>query len=98
MTDRSQTTCDQCGKTDDHPKWNNMFLGPRGVETVSKHHDCLSVAEKRLLTESGQEKGSPKASAIIEACESGVKGDDLYKLIQSGDLPKATGKGGRNDV
>jgi hypothetical protein len=87
MTDRALTACEFCGQTDDHPK---VHIG-----TVTKHHDCLSYAEKQALTESGQEKGTPKASAIIEAAESGTRGDALLDLILSGDLPKATGKGGR---
>lgn len=90
MTGRAQTTCDFCGATDDHPK---VHLG-----AVTKHHDCLSYTEEQVLIESGQEKGAPKASAIIEAAKSGTRGAKLLELIQSGDLPKATGKAGRNDA
>jgi hypothetical protein len=89
MSDRVATLCDQCGQTDTHPKAH--------VGLTTKHHDCLSHSEEQQLVQSGQEKGQPKASAVIEACKGGTKGDDLLALIQSGDLPKATGKGGRNN-
>lgn len=81
---RAQTTCDHCGQTDDHPKAH--------IGLVTKHHDCLSADEKRTLVESTQTKGAPKASAVIEACEGGARGDKLLDKILSGNLPKATGK------
>ena len=85
---RAQTTCEQCGQTDDHPK---AHIGP-----VTKHHDCLSHSEKQMLVDSTQEKGAPKASAVIDACVGGLRGDALLKKILSGDLPKATGKAPSN--
>lgn len=95
MSDRTPTQCAQCGQIDDHPK---VHIGSLGTgEVLTKHHDCLSVAEERAVTGSGQEKGAPKASAIIEAAKNGTHGDKLLALIESGDLAKATGKGGRND-
>lgn len=87
MAERVPTLCDFCGATDTDPK---VHLG-----TVTKHHDCLSHVEEQVLVESGQEKGAPKASAIIEAAKGGTRGPALLDLILSGDLPKATGKGGR---
>lgn len=82
---RAQTTCEQCGGTDDHPK---VHIG-----AVTKHHDCLSVSEKAALTDSAQAKGSgPKASAVIEACEKGARGDKLLALITNPKaLPQAEG-------
>jgi len=84
VTERVSTTCDFCGGHDDHPK---AHLG-----AVTKHHDCLSAAEDRQLRDSAQEEGSgPKASAVIDACKDGTRGDKLLKLILSGDLPQAEG-------
>ena len=67
-TARAQTTCDHCGQTDDHPKAN--ILGPEEANTF--HHDCLSKRTRDLVVES-----SPVAAAIVEACEGGLRGDDL---------------------
>lgn len=85
MSDRIPTKCDHCGQTDDHPKAH--------IGLVSKHHDCLSAAEKDALIDSAQAKGSgPKASAVIAACEGGTKGDDLLALIlDPKTLPQAEG-------
>lgn len=85
MSDRVPTTCEHCGQTDDHPK---VHLGQ-----VTKHHDCLSVAEEQALCDSGQAEGSgPKASAIIKACKEGARGDKLLTLIQDPEaLPQAEG-------
>jgi hypothetical protein len=58
----------------------------------SKHHDCLSASEERLLRDSAQEKDSgPKASAIIDAAKKGARGAKLVELIESGKLPQAEG-------
>jgi hypothetical protein len=67
---RAVTQCEQCGQTDDHPK---VHIG-----AVTKHHDCLSVAEKSMVTES-----SPVAAQIVEACEDGKRGPDLLAHIES---------------
>jgi hypothetical protein len=67
---RKATTCDQCGQTDDHPK---VHIG-----VVTKHHDCLSVAERQLVSDT-----SPVAEKIIEAAESGTHGDDLVSFIET---------------
>lgn len=82
---RAVTACDQCGQADDHPK---VHLGP-----VTKHHDCLSVAEEQMLCDSGQTEGAgPKASAIIKACKEGARGDKLLALIRDPKaLPQAEG-------
>lgn len=61
--------CDQCGQTDDHPKVHSFGGG-------THHHDCLSADQKAELAGS-----SDKAAAIIEAAESGVRGDDLRAHI-----------------
>lgn len=61
--------CDQCGQTDDHPKVHYLDGG-------THHHDCLSFDQKAELAAS-----SDKAAAIIEAAESGVRGDDLRAHI-----------------
>lgn len=90
---RDESRCDHCGQTDDHPK---AMIGDLATGTVSsKHFDCLSFDDKALHIGAGQEKGSPKNSAVIEACEGGKRGADLLALIESGDLAKSTGNGGR---
>lgn len=61
--------CDQCGQTDDHPKVHSFGGG-------THHHDCLSADAKAELIAS-----APHAQAIIEAAESGVRGDDLRTHI-----------------
>jgi hypothetical protein len=62
------------------------------MRATSKHHDCLSHSEEQLLRNSAQTKGAgPKASAIIDACKGGVRGDKLLALIQSGKLPVSEG-------
>lgn len=77
MATRAQTQCEQCGQVDDHPK---VHIGE-----VTKHHDCLSVAEKEMVTTS-----SPVAAKIVEACEKGARGDTLLAQIN-----KLSEKGGR---
>lgn len=67
---RTPTLCDQCGQLDDHPK---VHLG-----AVTKHHDCLSFAEKQQVVDS-----SPVAAQIITAAESGTHGDELLTHIES---------------
>lgn len=61
--------CDFCGQTDDHPKVH-------GFSGSTHHHDCLSADQKAELVAS-----SDKAAAIIEAAESGIRGDDLRAHI-----------------
>lgn len=70
MTDRVPTQCDQCGQTDTDPKAH--------VGTVTKHHDCLSFAEKQQVVES-----SPVAAKIIEAAAGGKRGPKLLAHIES---------------
>lgn len=70
MSERVATRCDQCGQSDDHPK---IHIGP-----VTKHHDCLSFAEKEMVVAS-----SDKVAQIIEACEGGKRGADLLAHIQT---------------
>jgi hypothetical protein len=111
MAERAQTTCDQCGQTDDHPKVHGtagvpqfnadgspvMVVNAFGntvqlVIPTSKHHDCLSHSEEAFVRGSAQEKDSgPKASAIIDACKDGARGDELLALIEGGELPQAEG-------
>jgi hypothetical protein len=84
MAERALSTCEQCGQEDDHPK---VHIG-----AITKHHDCLSAAEERALRDSAQEKDSgPKASAIIDACKKGTRGEKLVALIEGGKLPQAEG-------
>ena len=61
--------CDFCGQSDDHPKVHSFGGG-------THHHDCLSVDQKAELAAS-----SSQAAGIIEAAESGVRGDDLRAHI-----------------
>jgi hypothetical protein len=88
MAQRALTQCDQCGQIDDHPKAHIAKVG----EVLTLHHDCLSHSDEELLRESAQARGAgPKASAIIDACKSGVRGPKLLALIESGKLPMAEG-------
>ena len=88
MTQRAQTQCDQCGQIDDHPKAHIAKVG----EVLSVHHDCLSAADEKMLRDSAQAEGAgPKASAVIDSCKGGVRGDKLVALIESGKLPQAEG-------
>lgn len=66
---RALTQCAQCGQTDDHPK---IHLGE-----VTRHHDCLPFADRQIVADS-----SPVALTIIEACEGGLRGDDLLAMIR----------------
>lgn len=66
----NQSTCDQCGLTDDHPKVHSFGGG-------THHHDCLPAAQKAEMIAS-----SPKVAEIINTCESGVKGSDLRAFIE----------------
>ena len=70
MAPRAETTCQQCGQTDDHPKVH--------IREITKHNDCLSAAERRVVISS-----SPVAAAIVEACEGGLRGPDLLAHIES---------------
>lgn len=67
---RAVTQCAQCGQSDDHPKVHSGEF--------TKHHDCLSVAEREMVADS-----SPVAAGIIEACEGGLRGPELLAHIQS---------------
>lgn len=71
MSERVVSACDFCGQQDDHPKVH-LADGP------TKHHDCLSAAEKAMISES-----SPVAARIIDACVRGKRGADLLAHIQS---------------
>lgn len=64
---RELTRCDQCGKTDTAPLAH--FGAGRSV-----HHDCMSIAERELAFASG-------VGPVVEACESGIKNDDLVDWI-----------------
>jgi hypothetical protein len=68
MADRPIRQCVQCGQTDDHPK----NLGSQGP----KHHDCLSFQEKADI-----EATNPDVFAVIQACEGGLRGNDLLDHI-----------------
>lgn len=70
MAQRVPTQCDQCGKLDTAPKVH--------VGDVTKHHDCLSVSEKDMVVGS-----SDVAAEIIEACEGGLRDDELLAHIES---------------
>ena len=70
MAARAKSECDHCGGYDDHPK---VHIG-----SVTKHHDCLSVAEKAQVTEQ-----APAAAEIIQACEDGKRGADLLDFIKT---------------
>lgn len=70
MAARAKSECEQCGGYDDHPK---VHIG-----TVTKHHDCLSVSEKAMVTEP-----SPLAADIVAACEGGKRGPELLTYIES---------------
>lgn len=70
MAERVPTACEQCGQTDTDPK---VHLGE-----VTKHHDCLSYAEKTQVVES-----SDVAAKIVEACEGGKRGEKLLAHIES---------------
>lgn len=67
---RAATTCDGCGQTDDHPKLHTW--------TATKHHDCLTVAEREAVTAS-----SLAVADIIDACERGLRGPELLAYIES---------------
>lgn len=68
--ERFQTQCDQCGQSDDHPKWSDG--------TVQKHHDCMSISERNFVSST-----SPRAAEIIAACIDGLRGDELRAFIQA---------------
>lgn len=77
-----QDRCEQCGQIDDHPK---VHISEGGV-IRTRHHDCLSVDDEQMVRDSAQARGSgPKASAVIDACKNGAKGDELRALIQDPD-------------
>jgi hypothetical protein len=88
----AEDRCEQCGQVDDHPKVHILDPDAATGPVRTRHHDCLSADDEQMLRDSGQTKGSgPKASAIIDACKDGTKGDDLRELIVSGELPQAEG-------
>jgi hypothetical protein len=66
----NETTCEQCGKSDDHPKVVTSDAG-------NFHHDCLPFRLKEKLVE------NPLVAKIIEAAEGGKRGQDLRDHIAS---------------
>lgn len=90
--------CEQCGQTDDHPKVHIGDLDSGKIRTT--HHDCLSADHEQMLRDSAQARDSgPKASAVIDACKGGAKGDELRKLIADPDaLPQAEGLAERRQL
>jgi hypothetical protein len=74
------STCHQCGKTDDHPKFHVGHFDDARLDW-SGHHDCLPHARK-LETFAGSHSQHPLIIAkIIDACEKGTKGEELRALI-----------------
>lgn len=71
MSDRAAVQCDQCGQTDDHPK-----VHVDNGQTY--HHDCLPFRLRQVVIET-----SEHGKDIIEAAESGIRGDQLVSHIQS---------------
>jgi hypothetical protein len=70
---RVQSTCEQCGKTDDHPK---VHIGTTATEPdVVYHHDCLPARLRAQVV------ADPKAADIVAACEGGKRGQDLLDHI-----------------
>jgi hypothetical protein len=65
VAEHVDTQCDHCGKVDNHPKshWNSG-------ETF--HFDCLPHGKKSEFIES-----HPLAKALVDAAESGRRGEDL---------------------
>lgn len=76
MAGRIATQCEQCGQVDDHPKVN---MADTNGNTKTVHHDCLSVREREALVGSA---GGDRAAEIVEACEGGLRGDELLAFIQ----------------
>jgi hypothetical protein len=90
---RAVDECAQCGQSDDHPKVHLLgvtdFVDGQPVPgVISKHHDCLSANEERVLTDSPQQPGAVKVSAIIREAKGGRRGGELLEFI-TGDHKKA---------
>jgi hypothetical protein len=68
---RDEDVCLTCGQCDDHPKLHYA------EETY--HHDCLPP-RVRLDVSSGS--SGAEVLNIVEACEGGLKGDDLCAYIE----------------
>lgn len=62
----TSSTCVQCGATDDHPKY---------IGDEIWHHDCLPAALRASFAD------TPHGSAIIDAANSGTRGDALRVAI-----------------
>lgn len=65
-----ENQCDGCKQWDTHPKAHFNTGG-------SFHHDCLPTEHRAVLIET-----NPLAEPIIEAAESGIRGEDLLAFIQ----------------
>lgn len=65
-----ENQCDGCKQWDTHPKAHFNTGG-------SFHHDCLPAEHRKVLIET-----NPMAEPIIQAAESGVRGEDLLAFIQ----------------
>lgn len=76
-----QLTCKQCGQTDDHPKVHVASMGAPGGEDIVYHHDCLPYDLRQQVVDSAE---GDSGKNIIEACEGGLKGDDLRTFIVTG--------------
>lgn len=72
MADLAASQCEQCGKIDTDPK-SHWSTG----ETY--HHDCLPWAKRALLVD--PETGGEHGASIVEAAESGKRGEDLRAHI-----------------
>jgi hypothetical protein len=65
-----------------------LSTGSRCPGVISKHHDCLSANEERVLTDSPQQPGAVKVSTIIREAKDGRRGGELLEFI-TGDHKKA---------
>lgn len=65
-----ESRCDGCAQSDTHPKAHFNTGG-------SFHHDCLPPELRQVLIDT-----NPLAQPIIEAAESGVRGEALLAVIQ----------------
>lgn len=74
MSQHVLSRCDQCGQLDDHPK-SHWSTG----ETY--HHDCLPYDKRAILVD--PETGGEHGKAVVEAAESGKRGEDLRQHIFS---------------
>jgi hypothetical protein len=84
---RTETFCDGCRQTDDHPKtniWGTHDVGDgRLAINPSLHFDCVPDA---LIEQFGLTADAPQHAvtvSAIEAAKGGTHGDDLLAHIQS---------------